>query len=191
MKKIEKFFVKGELFNVFILLVAIITSFQGVKTIWDFKFDVIVNVNIGQVNIPIFLFVTITTLTAAIVDPIFELFNMNSKKKRMRTLGLGVLSSMLLLFIFPLFGIDSLLYLQSISQRGGLSALAIALLLLNTAYVNYQVANEDKKKILEEKRKRIEDKKKLLEEKQKRIEAVNKTSEYKRKLVDLNQKIKK
>ena len=58
--------------------------------------------------------------------------------------------------------------LQSISKRGGFSAVSVALLLFNLTYINYQLQKIREEELNEEKRKHLEDKLKLkatLEEK--------------------------
>ena len=86
--------------------------------------------------------------------------------KKMIVILLGILAS-LVTFCYSFYDNSIFAKLQSISKRGGFSAISVALLLFNLIYINYQLQkireeelNEDKRKQIEDKRKQIEDKRK-------------------------------
>ncbi|MTB65101.1 hypothetical protein GGG87_08840 [Streptococcus sp. zg-86] len=149
MKKYLKFLVTtNDLFNVVTIIIALILSWLGTSTIFDGKLDL-------NSKYPIFLYATITTLTSAIVDPILEIFRVESKKKKLFTLTLGVVTS-LILGMSSFYNNYIFLSIQSISKRGGFSAISVSLLLLNLAYINYQVQVQKEKEILQEKNEKKE-----------------------------------
>ena len=166
-KYLRRLVTENDLFNIFIIVVAFILSYLGTWTIIDGKKDL-------NSQYPIFLYVTLATLISSILDPLLEIKRVESKKKRLMAITFGTIIS-LLIFLWSLSDNSVLVRLQLISTHGGMSAISAAFLLLNLAYINYQLQkireeelNEEKRKHLEEKRKHLEDKLKLkatLEEK--------------------------
>lgn len=108
-----------------------------------------------------FLHTTIATLVAAILDPILELFKVESKKKKFITLVIGVSTSFALWF-WSSNNINVADYLKSLSKRGVFSAMSITLLMLNLAYINYQLLNTKEQENQKLKEESVKDKEKIL-----------------------------
>ena len=161
MKKYLRFLVTpGDLFNIIIILIALFLSWIGTLTILDGNIDL-------NSRFPIFLYTTLATLVSSILDPILEILKVESKKKKLIVILLGILAS-LATFCYSFYDNSIFVNLQSISKRGGFSAVSVALLLFNLTYINYQLQKIREEELNEEKRKHLEDKRKLkatLEEK--------------------------
>ena len=155
MKKHLKLLVtETDLFNIFIVLLALVLSFLGSWTIVDGK------TNLNS-QFPIFLYVTLATLISSILDPILEIVRVESKKKKLITITFSTIIS-ILIFLWSLLDNSILVKLQSISSRGGISAISAALLLLNLAYINYQIQVSKEREIKKNKKETLESKKELL-----------------------------
>ena len=160
MKKYLRFLVTIEdLFNIVIIIIALFLSLVGTSTIFDGNTDL-------NSRLPIFLYTTLATVVSSILDPILELVKVEARMKKMIVILLGILAS-LVTFCYSFYDNSIFAKLQSISKRGGFSAISVALLLFNLIYINYQLQkireeelNEDKRKQIEDKRKQIEDKRK-------------------------------
>lgn len=153
MKKYLRFLVTtNDLFNVVTIIIALILSWLGTSTIFDPKID------LNSAN-SIFLYAAVATLTSSVLDPCFEIFKLESKKKKLFTVTLGVIAG-LCMWVVCYYNISIFQCLQSISRRGGFSAISISLLLLNVAYINYQIQVLKENEIEQEKQKNI----KLLKE---------------------------
>ncbi|MGT2755288.1 hypothetical protein [Streptococcus ovis] len=147
MKYFKLLITKDDLFNLVIIIVSIILSWFGTSTAFNQKLDL-------NSQYPIFLFTTIATLTSAILDPLFELFKVESKKKKLVTIAIGVITA-LIAWIISFHDNSVFQLLQSISKRGGFSAVSISLLLLNLVYINYQLQNLKENEFIQEKEKRL------------------------------------
>ena len=152
MKKNLRFLVTiGDLFNIVIIFIALFLSWVGTSTIFDGNIDL---------NSPIFLYTTLAILVSSILDPILEIVKVESKKKKLVAILLGILFSFGI-FCYSFYNNSIFDNLQSISKRGGFSAISVALLLFNLTYINYQLQKIREKELNEEKRKHLEDKRKL------------------------------
>ena len=141
----------GDLFNIVIIFIALFLSWVGTSTIFDGNIDL---------NSPIFLYTTLAILVSSILDPILEIVKVESKKKKLVAILLGILFSFGI-FCYSFYNNSIFDNLQSISKRGGFSAISVALLLFNLTYINYQLQKIREKELNEEKRKHLEDKRKL------------------------------
>ena len=131
MKKYLRFLVTtGDLFNIFILLIALFLSYVGTLTIYE-------SIDLNS-KFPFFLYTTIATLVSSILDPILEIVKVESKKKKLVVISLGTIVSFVT-FCYSFYDNSIFDKLQSISKRGGFSAMSVALLLFNLTYINYQL----------------------------------------------------
>ena len=88
MKKYLRFLVTpGDLFNIIIILIALFLSWIGTLTILDGNIDL-------NSRFPIFLYTTLATLVSSILDPILEILKVESKKKKLIVILLGILASL-------------------------------------------------------------------------------------------------
>lgn len=154
MKKYLRFLVTiGDLFNIVILFIALFLSYVGSLTTIDGSIDL-------NSQFPIFLYTTLAILVSSILDPILEIVKVESKKKKLVVILLGILFSVGT-FCYSFHDNSIFDKLQSISKRGGFSAMSVALLLFNLTYINYQLQKIREKELNEEKQKHLEDKRKL------------------------------
>lgn len=154
MKKYLRFLVTiGDLFNIVILFIALFLSYVGSLTTIDGSIDL-------NSQFPIFLYTTLAILVSSILDPILEIVKVESKKKKLVVILLGILFSFGT-FCYSFHDNSIFDKLQSISKRGGFSAMSVALLLFNLTYINYQLQKIREKELNEEKQKHLEDKRKL------------------------------
>ena len=80
MKKYLRFLVTtGDLFNIFILLIALFLSIYE-------------SIDLNS-KFPFFLYTTIATLVSSILDPILEIVKVESKKKKLVVISLGTIVS--------------------------------------------------------------------------------------------------
>ena len=75
----------GDLFNIFILLIALFLSYVGTLTIYE-------SIDLNS-KFPFFLYTTIATLVSSILDPILEIVKVESKKKKLVVISLGTIVS--------------------------------------------------------------------------------------------------
>lgn len=145
MKNYLRFLVTtGDLFNIFILLIALFLSYVGTLTIYE-------SIDLNS-KFPFFLYTTIATLVSSILDPILEIVKVESKKKKLVVISLGTIVSFVT-FCYSFYDNSIFDKLQSISKRGGFSAISVALLLFNLTYINYQLQKMREKELNEEKQK--------------------------------------
>ena len=145
MKKYLRFFVTtGDLFNIFILLIALFLSYVGTLTIYE-------SIDLNS-KFPFFLYTTIATLVSSILDPILEIVKVESKKKKLVVISLGTIVSFVT-FCYSFYDNSIFDKLQSISKRGGFSAMSVALLLFNLTYINYQLQKMRERELNEQKQK--------------------------------------
>lgn len=137
-----------DLFPLVVAIVAFVLSLLGVSSIFDGKVDL-------NSKYPFFLYVTLGTLVATILDPIFEIFKIDSKKKKLFTISFGAIVAFIT-WAYNIYNCSLLIYIQSISRRGGFSAISLVLLLWNIVYINYQLQVLKENEITREKEKRIE-----------------------------------
>ncbi|WP_173277398.1 MULTISPECIES: hypothetical protein [unclassified Streptococcus] len=145
MKKYLRFLVTtGDLFNIFILLIALFLSYVGTLTIYE-------SIDLNS-KFPFFLYTTIATLVSSILDPILEIVKVESKKKKLVVISLGTIVSFVT-FCYSFYDNSIFDKLQSISKRGGFSAMSVALLLFNLTYINYQLQKMRERELNEQKQK--------------------------------------
>ncbi len=145
MKKYLRFLVTtGDLFNIFILLIALFLSYVGTLTIYE-------SIDLNS-KFPFFLYTTIATLVSSILDPILEIVKVESKKKKLVVISLGTIVSFVT-FCYSFYDNSIFDNLQSISKRGGFSAMSVALLLFNLTYINYQLQKMRERELNEQKQK--------------------------------------
>ena len=145
MKKYLRFLVTtGDLFNIFILLIALFLSYVGTLTIYE-------SIDLNS-KFPFFLYTTIATLVSSILDPILEIVKVESKKKKLVVMSLGTIVSFVT-FCYSFYDNSIFDKLQSISKRGGFSAMSVALLLFNLTYINYQLQKMRERELNEQKQK--------------------------------------
>lgn len=145
MKKYLRFLVTtGDLFNIFILLIALFLSYVGTLTIYE-------SIDLNS-KFPFFLYTTIATLVLSILDPILEIVKVESKKKKLVVISLGTIVSFVT-FCYSFYDNSIFDKLQSISKRGGFSAMSVALLLFNLTYINYQLQKMRERELNEQKQK--------------------------------------
>ena len=145
MKKYLRFLVTtGDLFNIFILLIALFLSYVGTLTIYE-------SIDLNS-KFPFFLYTTIATLVSSILDPILEIVKVESKKKKLVVISLGTIVSFVT-FCYSFYDNSICDKLQSISKRGGFSAMSVALLLFNLTYINYQLQKMRERELNEQKQK--------------------------------------
>lgn len=145
MKKYLRFLVTtGDLFNIFILLIALFLSYVGTLTIYE-------SIDLNS-KFPFFLYITIATLVSSILDPILEIVKVESKKKKLVVISLGTIVSFVT-FCYSFYDNSIFDKLQSISKRGGFSAMSVALLLFNLTYINYQLQKMRERELNEQKQK--------------------------------------
>ena len=145
MKKYLRFLVTtGDLFNIFILLIALFLSYVGTLTIYE-------SIDLNS-KFPFFLYTTIATLVSSILDPILEIVKVESKKKKLVVISLGTIVSFVT-FCYSFYDNSIFDKLQSISKRGGFSAISVALLLFNLTYINYQLQKMRERELNEQKQK--------------------------------------
>ena len=143
MKKYLRFLVTtGDLFNIFILLIALFLSYVGTLTIYE-------SIDLNS-KFPFFLYTTIATLVSSILDPILEIVKVESKKKKLVVISLGTIVSFVT-FCYSFYDNSIFDKLQSISKRGGFSAMSVALLLFNLTYINYQLQKMRERELNEQK----------------------------------------
>lgn len=121
------------------------------------------------------LYITITTLSSSILDPIIAVFKVEKKSSKFASIFLGVLIS-LGVFTFTMFhSSDFFNHLISFSKRGGFTAISVSLLLLQLTSMNYDIQIESEQinqKELDQQRKMvIEAREQLKKNKQELIEA--------------------
>ncbi|MET3645322.1 hypothetical protein [Streptococcus gallinaceus] len=148
----KRLIIKNDLFSLIIITIALILSILGGSTFFSNRLDL-------NSTYPIFLYATIATLISALCDPLFEFFRVEGKRKKLFTITIGVMAS-LIIFLLSLYNNSIFLFIQSISKRGGFSAISVSLLLLNIAYINYQLQVSKENEIEQEKQKVV----KLLKE---------------------------
>lgn len=134
----------GDLFNIFILLIALFLSYVGTLTIYE-------SIDLNS-KFPFFLYTTIATLVSSILDPILEIVKVESKKKKLVVISLGTIVSFVT-FCYSFYDNSIFDKLQSISKRGGFSAMSVALLLFNLTYINYQLQKMRERELNEQKQK--------------------------------------
>ena len=145
MKNYLRFLVTtGDLFNIFILLIALFLSYVGTLTIYE-------SIDLNS-KFPFFLYTTIATLVSSILDPILEIVKVESKKKKLVVISLGTIVSFVT-FCYSFYDNSIFDKLQSISKRGGFSAMSVALLLFNLTYINYQLQKMRERELNEQKQK--------------------------------------
>lgn len=145
MKKYLRFLVTtGDLFNIFILLIALFLSYVGTLTIYE-------SIDLNS-KFPFFLYTTIATLVSSILDSILEIVKVESKKKKLVVISLGTIVSFVT-FCYSFYDNSIFDKLQSISKRGGFSAMSVALLLFNLTYINYQLQKMRERELNEQKQK--------------------------------------
>ena len=145
MKKYLRFLVTtGDLFNIFILLIALFLSYVGTLTLYE-------SIDLNS-KFPFFLYTTIATLVSSILDPILEIVKVESKKKKLVVISLGTIVSFVT-FCYSFYDNSIFDKLQSISKRGGFSAMSVALLLFNLTYINYQLQKMRERELNEQKQK--------------------------------------
>lgn len=145
MKKYLRFLVTtGDLFNIFILLIALFLSYVGTLTIYE-------SIDLNS-KFPFFLYTTIAILVSSILDPILEIVKVESKKKKLVVISLGTIVSFVT-FCYSFYDNSIFDKLQSISKRGGFSAMSVALLLFNLTYINYQLQKMRERELNEQKQK--------------------------------------
>ena len=94
----------------------------------------------------ILLYITITTLSSSIIDPILTLCKVEKKLSKFTSIGIGILIS-ISLFTFTKFHSSIFFnYLILFSKRGGFTAVSVSLLLLQLASLNYEIQIEGEKK---------------------------------------------
>ena len=98
------------------------------------------------------MYTTIATLVSSILDPILEIVKVESKKKKLVVISLGTIAS-LVTFCYSFYDNSIFDKLQSISKRGGFSAMSVALLLFNLTYINYQLQKMRERELNEQKQK--------------------------------------
>lgn len=146
-KYIKLLITKDDLFNLVILVIAIILSWIGTSTFFNQKLDL-------NSQYPFFLYTTIATLTSAVLDPVLEIRKVESKKKKLFTITIGIIIA-LSIWTLSFYHNSVFQLLQSVSKRGGFSAVSTSLLLLNLVYINYQLQNSKESEIKQEKEKTL------------------------------------
>ncbi|HEL2442259.1 hypothetical protein [Streptococcus suis] len=144
-KYLKLLITKNDLLSLVIIIIALILSLLGSSTIFDKNIDL-------NSQHAFFIYATVATLSSAILDPVFEILKVESRKKKLFSITLGIAIS-LTIWVISFINNSIFQYIQSISKRGGFSAVSLSLLLLNLVYINYQLQTEQENKNRQDKEK--------------------------------------
>lgn len=148
--------------SIILIGIAIICAFSATELLFKPK----KNLNAGS----LLIYITMTTLSASIIEPVLSIFKVEKKKSKFFSIGLGVIASLTIYIHVTFFNPDFFNHLISFSKRGGLTAISVALLILQLALMNYELQIESEKELESKQKEIIEIKKELIKTKKKLIE---------------------